>query len=77
MVTCAKAATLLKFFPEELFAIIIQAPHYRPPGYILLPLTIIAFSIVTGAVLRKVWTGIFGGLTMQKFPIFVPTKTYI
>ena len=56
-------APLVAYAIEALFAVVNQIPHYRILSFVFLPLTIIAFAVGTGALLRKVWPGLYGVLT--------------
>jgi fucose 4-O-acetylase-like acetyltransferase len=56
-------APLVAYSIEALFDVVNQVPHYRLLSFIFLPLTIIAFAVATGALLRKAWPGLYGLLT--------------
>lgn len=56
-------APLVAYSIEAVFAVVNYLPHYRLLTFILLPLTIIAFAVGTGALLRWVWPGFYGVLT--------------
>ena len=56
-------APLIAYAIEAVFAVVNQVPHYRLLTFIFLPLTIIAFAVGTGALLRRVWPGLYGVLT--------------
>ncbi|MFZ4522205.1 MAG: acyltransferase family protein [Bacteroidales bacterium] len=56
-------APLVAYAIEALFAVVNQVPHYRLISFFLLPVTIIAFAVGTGALLRKVSPGLYGLLT--------------
>jgi len=56
-------APLVAYAIEALFAMVNQVPHYRLLSFVFLPLTIIAFAVGTGALLRKVWPQLYGILT--------------
>ena len=56
-------APLIAYAIEAVFAVVNHVPHYRLLTFIFLPLTIIAFAVGTGALLRRVWPGLYGVLT--------------
>jgi len=56
-------APLVAYATEAVFPLVSHLPFYRMGTYLLLPLTIIGFAIGTGALLRKVWPGLYGLLT--------------
>ncbi len=56
-------APLVAYAIEALFDFVNQLPFYRIISFILLPLVIISFAVGTGALLRKLWPGLYGLLT--------------
>ncbi|MEI6683463.1 MAG: acyltransferase [Bacteroidota bacterium] len=56
-------APLVAYATEAVFAVVSQVPCYRMITYILLPLTIVAFAVGTGALLRRLWPAMYGVLT--------------
>jgi hypothetical protein len=56
-------APLVAYAIEALFAVVNHVPHYRLLSFIFLPLSIIAFAVATGALLRKAWPWLYGLLT--------------
>jgi len=56
-------APLVAYATDAIFAVVGRLPHYRMLTYIILPLAVIAFAVGTGALLRKVWPGLYGLLT--------------
>jgi membrane-bound acyltransferase YfiQ involved in biofilm formation len=56
-------APLVAYSIEALFTVVNQVPHYRLLSFIFLPLTIIAFAVGTGALIRRVWPQLYGVLT--------------
>jgi hypothetical protein len=56
-------APLVAYSIEALFDVVNQVPHYRLLSFIFLPLTIIAFAVSVGALLRKFSPGLYGVLT--------------
>jgi peptidoglycan/LPS O-acetylase OafA/YrhL len=56
-------APLVAYAIEALFAVVNQVPYYRLLSFIFLPLVIIAFAVGVGALLRRVWPGLYGVLT--------------
>lgn len=56
-------APLIAYAVEGLFAIVKQVPHYRLLSFVFLPLSVIAFAVGTGALLRSAWPQLYGILT--------------
>ena len=56
-------APLVAYAIEALFNVVKQVPCYRLLSFIFLPLTIIAFAVGTGALLRNLWPRLYGILT--------------
>ena len=56
-------APLIAYTIEALFEVISQTPQNRLLIFICLPLIIIAFAVVTGATLRRLWPGLYRTLT--------------
>ena len=56
-------APLVAYAIEALFGVVNQVPYYRLLSFIFLPMVIIAFAVGVGALLRKVWPGLYGVLT--------------
>jgi fucose 4-O-acetylase-like acetyltransferase len=56
-------APLVAYATDAVFALVNQLPNYRLLTYIFLPLTIIAFSVSIGALLRKFLPGVYSILT--------------
>jgi len=56
-------APLVAYAIEALFEVANQVPGYRLMSFIFLPLVIIAFAVGTGALLRKVFPGVYSILT--------------
>ena len=56
-------APLIAYAIEAVFAMVSQVPHYRMLTFIFLPLTIITLAVCTGALLRRVWPGLYAILT--------------
>jgi len=56
-------APMVAYATDAVFALINQLPYYRMLTYIFLPLTIIAFTVLCGALLRRILPGLYGLLT--------------
>mgnify|MGYP002079423350 CR=1 FL=1 len=56
-------APLIAYATDAVFAVVNHVPYYRMLTFIFLPLTIIAFAVGTGALLRRIWPGLYGVLT--------------
>jgi len=56
-------APLVAYATEAVFALVSQVPYYRMLTYIFLPLTIIGFTVITGALLRRLFPGFYSLLT--------------
>ena len=56
-------APLIAYAIQALFSVVNQLPGYRLLSFIFLPLIIIAFAVVTGALIRKVSPGLYGAFT--------------
>ncbi|MEI7981290.1 MAG: hypothetical protein WCI71_06525, partial [Bacteroidota bacterium] len=56
-------APLVAYAIEAVFAFVNKVPCYRILTFIFLPLSIIGFAVGIGALIRKVWPGLYGILT--------------
>ena len=56
-------APLIAYATDAVFSVASHVLFYRMITYILLPLTIVAFSVSTGALLRRMLPRVYGVLT--------------
>jgi len=56
-------APLVAYATDAVFAVANHLPYYRILTYIFLPLLVISFTVGFGAMLRKIWPGLYGLLT--------------
>jgi fucose 4-O-acetylase-like acetyltransferase len=59
----AMHAPLVAYATEYVFTLVSHIPYYRLLTFIILPLCIITIAVVTGALLRRIWPGLYGILT--------------
>lgn len=59
----AMHAPVVAYAIEALFGVVTRVPYYRMLSFIFLPLALITLIVATGALLRKIWPGLYGILT--------------